>query len=161
MEECENAKLAANDMLKLRLYDQIEKIKGNIKCISQSIDKNQASWPESKVNSLTQEVSELNQRLKEKEQLIIHEDKYNKYKYNRAVKRLASDLLEQNRIKRRKLGAGPPEKVSAEDEDVILKIVEGQGAHAHGRRHDDVCYIYDGGNKKVKKEDFKRYKSLS
>ncbi|CAC5360002.1 unnamed protein product [Mytilus coruscus] len=53
-------------------------------------------------------------------------------------------------LKKRKLGAGPKEKIDDEDEDFLLNCIESK-ATAHGRRHDSVLYL----NHSVRKRDFK------
>ena len=62
---------------------------------------------------------------------------------------MADQLLESNRVKRRKTGAGRPEAVGEEEEDFLAKCIAYKST-AHGRRHDSTMYI----NHRVKKRHF-------
>lgn len=75
--------------------------------------------------------------------------KYSKQCFRQAVKRTAAKLMEENRLKRRKLGAGPKEKLDSSDEEDIAKSIEDKST-LHGRRHDTVLYT----GHTVRKRDF-------
>lgn len=66
------------------------------------------------------------------------------------MNRIADNLLEENRIKRRKLGQGAYRKVDSDDEEFLVKCIEDK-ATSHGRRHDSVLYL----NHRVKAKDLK------
>ena len=65
----------------------------------------------------------------------------------KVVSRLASQVSEENRLKRRNLSSGRPRLLNEEVEDFIAQCIE-QKAASHGRRHDQV--LYTGGRVKVK-----------
>lgn len=62
---------------------------------------------------------------------------YHSQKLNQAIKRTAENLMDENRIKKRKLVAGPKDKIDDENEEFLLNCIETK-ATAHGRRHDMV-----------------------
>ena len=64
-------------------------------------------------------------------------------------RKLAKQLIEENRLKRRKLGAGAPKSLDTDDEEFIARCIE-ETSTAHGRRHDTVLYS----NHRVKKRHF-------
>jgi hypothetical protein len=62
---------------------------------------------------------------------------------------LATELLEENRVKRGKTCQGAPRALDSEDEEFIQKAIEDKST-VHGRPHDSVLYL----NHRVKKKDF-------
>jgi hypothetical protein len=66
-----------------------------------------------------------------------HEDKYNSQRFNQAVGRLAKKLIRDNRVKLRRLGAGPKPLLDYNDEQFIANAIESKSS-VHGRRHDSV-----------------------
>ena len=63
------------------------------------------------------------------------------------AKRVANPLLEQNRVQRRRLGAGRPMEME-DEEQFLLKSIE-EIFTAHGRWHDTVLYM----NHRVEAQD--------
>ena len=61
-------------------------------------------------------------------------------KAKRVVQRIKLSLIETNRLKRRKTGAGPKLKLLPEDEDFISQCIE-EHASVDGRRKQDVLYF--------------------
>ena len=59
-------------------------------------------------------------------------------------------LIEDNRIKNRKLGAGAKRLLDSDDEIFIAKVIQ-EKCTAHGRRTDTTLYA----DHRVKKKDFK------
>ena len=57
-----------------------------------------------------------------------------------ATKRIANQLLESHRVKRRKLGAGPPSLLD-KDEEFIAKAIESKST-CHGRRHETTLFTH-------------------
>ena len=87
--------------------------------------------------------------------LLIHtkcakacDTKESKKIFKQAVKRTANQLLHSHRIKRCKLGAGAPNLITNEDEQMIAKCIEEKATY-HGRRHNTVMYT----NRRVKSRD--------
>ena len=83
----------------------------------------------------------LTERLTCYEDLVSQKTKYSKQRFNQAKKRIAQDLINQNRLKKRKLGAGPPCLLDEEDEQFIAKAIESKNT-AHGRRHNATLYLH-------------------
>ena len=79
----------------------------------------------------------------------VHEDTTSKKRCEQCKRRLARNLVEENRVKRRKTSTGAPRALDSEDEEFIQKAIEDKST-AHGRRHDAVLYV----NYRVKKKDF-------
>ena len=64
-------------------------------------------------------------------------------------KHKAVQLIEDNRIKRRKIGSqGAPRKIDDQDEEFLAKCIEDKATY-HGRRHNLVMYT----NRRVKSRD--------
>ena len=85
-------------------------------------------------------------RANETNALLNKETTRDANKFNRARKRVANQLLDENRVKRRKLGAGRPVAIDEEDEHFLAKCIA-EKSTTHGRRHDTVMYL----NHRVKK----------
>lgn len=64
-------------------------------------------------------------------------------------RRLAKTLIDENRVKRRELGAGAKRSLDTDDEEFIARSIE-ETSTAHGRRHDTILYS----NHRVKKRHF-------
>ena len=79
----------------------------------------------------------------------MKKDKNSRKRYQQSKRRLAKGLLEENRVKRRKISQGAPKALETEDEEFIQKAIEDKST-THGRRHDAVLYL----NHRVKKKDF-------
>ncbi|KAG8180995.1 hypothetical protein JTE90_024743 [Oedothorax gibbosus] len=62
-------------------------------------------------------------------------------KFMQSVKRVADNILEEKRSKRRRKGAGALRKLDSDDEDYIAKCIE-EKCTAHGRRHDAIQYLH-------------------
>lgn len=85
---------------------------------------------------------------KSKEQFVAlqHNDtSYSRQRLQQMRKRTANRLLEENRIKRRRLGAGPRDKIDPECEEFIAKAIESKATY-HGRRKETVMFT----NRRVK-----------
>ena len=65
----------------------------------------------------------------------IH-DKYSVKCFNQSRKQLATDLLEENRVKRRKTSTGASRVLDSKDEELIQKAIKDKST-AHGRHHDE------------------------
>ena len=58
-----------------------------------------------------------------------------------ATKRIANQLLESRKIKRRRPGGGAPSLLDEEDEDFIVKAIESKST-CHGRRHETTLFTH-------------------
>lgn len=152
-DECENAITAAEDIVNLQLEEKINKSNDKLKSLQLTIDKYQNSVSHNQlpfVGDLMEEKNNLEVLIEEQQKLKTQKDSYHIQRFQQAVKRTAKSLINENRVKRRRLGAGPSEKLDEEDEEFLLNCIESK-ATAHGRRHDSVLYL----NHAVRKKNFK------
>ncbi|CAB4020881.1 RNA-directed DNA polymerase from transposon X-element, partial [Paramuricea clavata] len=117
--ECENALGAAEDLLNIRKKD------------------------------LFTEKETLLEPAENTKKLEVYEDNNSRKRFEQCKRRLARNLIEKNRVKRRKASRGAPRALDSEDEEFIQKAIEHK-ISPHGRRHDAVLYV----NHRVKKKDF-------
>ena len=141
-EESKRVLDAAKDIYKLRTRERISKVEDQIKGIDQRVAKRMLDL-EGERNALKERVEDLSKSLDH------IDDQKTSRKVKQATKRIAHDLLESHRVKRRKLGAGPPCLLDAEDEDFIAKAVEAKSTY-HGRRHETTLFTHH----RVKKRHF-------
>ena len=138
-EEYANAYLAAGDMMKLRLNKRITSTNKRSQKVKAKLNRSQY-LPEKRILDMQAEVDMLSEQLSETKRLLLKQDKYNERKFEISRKRLVHKLIEDNRLKLRKLGSGRKQMLDSEDEDFICRSVEST-ATAHGRRHDSVLYL--------------------
>lgn len=106
------------------------------------------SWSKARLDDLQEEIEVITELLEELKNVSTTTSKTAEKKRARMVKRNAAELLESNRVKRRKLCAGRHSELDSEDEENIAKYIE-EKSTAHGRRHDQVSYL----NHRVKCRD--------
>ena len=160
VEECKNAQLAAEDMVKLRWKKSVDDLTTKIQSIATKIEQGERSnWPDYRLSDLKDDLKVMEESLQQKQQDLLGIESENRKsldKFRQAIKRTAAALIEDNRIKSRKLGAGAPMKMDEEDEIILEKCIE-EKASAHGRRHDTVLYT----GHRVRKRDPLRIVSYS
>ena len=145
--EAENAIVAADGLMNCRLRDRLNRIG----CKEQEIQKklhNQALSEKTRCD-LNTELELCKIRINETKALLNKHTPSDTNKFNKARKRVADQLLEENRVKRRKLGTGRPVAMEEEDEHFLAKCIA-EKSTTHGRRHDTVMYL----NHRVKKRHF-------
>lgn len=98
------------------------------------ITKNTGSWPKKRLDDLQEKLTLTEERLKQVDVVKSRETKYGNQQFKQGVKRIADNLLEETRIKCRKLGQGAHRKVDSNDEEFVVKCIEDK-ATSHGRRH--------------------------
>ena len=109
----------------------------------------QNTWPAHVIGDLESGINVTEDRIGEIEKLLNCEDSATRQRLDQMRKRKATQLVENQRIKRRKLGnQGAPRKLDEENEEFIAKCVEDKATY-HGRRHDLVMYT----NRRVKSRD--------
>ncbi|CAC5408328.1 unnamed protein product [Mytilus coruscus] len=148
--ETKNAEIAATDIVKLKLTNDIETLEKKLEHLNKLLTADNRH-PATRIADLEEEILEMDKRLNDKKEILSSEQPKYRQRYQQTVKRTANSLMDENRIKKRNLGAGAPEKIDSEDEEFLLNCIE-EKATAHGRRHDAVLYL----NKTVRKRDFKR-----
>ena len=98
---------------------------------------------------LASEKSSLEERKDWIENNLQQNDSQSVRRFNQRKRKLAKTLVHENRVKRRKLGAGAKRSLDTEDEEFIARSIE-ETCTAHGRRHDTVLYSHH----RVKKRHF-------
>ena len=144
--ELGHAKIAAEDMLKLRINSKIDKIESELKVLE--IKTKQGTLSEKRLKDLGGRKEVLQERLNSNKELLQQNDNYCRQRFKQASKKIARRLVLDNRLKLRKLGAGAPVLLDSEDEEFIAKAIESKST-AHGRRHDSTLYL----NHRVKFDD--------
>ena len=145
-QEISNAKVAAEDMIELRLKSKLDKYQDRLQEIDRKIDsKVLTAMREGDLHAKKEVVEE---QISATEKLLNKETCYDKQKHRNCVKRLADKLIDENRIKSRSLGAGAKPLLDSEDELFIANAIENKSS-AHGRRQNTVLYLHH----RVKLED--------
>ena len=139
--ECEQATEAAGDILKLRDLDKLKSINEKIAVIEESLGKKETLISERRKADLATEKSSLEERKDWIENNLQQNDSQSVRRFNHRKRKLAKTLVHENRVKRRKLGAGAKRSLDIEDEEFIARSIE-ETCTAHGRRHDTVLYSH-------------------
>ncbi|XP_070539440.1 uncharacterized protein [Ptychodera flava] len=147
--ETRNAKIAAEDMVNLRLRRKADLIQEEIKRTEEQLQMKKDILSEPRRKDLQEKQLVLEERLRDVKRLRDKNDKYAVQRFKQSVKRKADSLLDENRVKKRKLGGGAPRQVDTDEEEFLVKCIE-EKTSAHGRRHDMVMYL----NHRVKVSDF-------
>ena len=91
----------------------------------------------------------MKERIDDVSGLIVPKNKNDSQQLQQMWKRKAVQLIEDNRIKRRKIGGqGAPRNIDDQDEEFLAKCIEDKATN-HGRRHNLVMYT----NHRVKSRD--------
>ena len=147
-EESERALQAAEDIFKLRTSERISKSEAQVQSIDQKIEKQVHLLSQKRMLDLEGERNALKERLNDLKTLEVSDDQRANRRVKQATKRIANQLLESHRVKRRKLGAGPPSLLD-KDEEFIAKAIESKST-CHGRRHETTLFTHH----RVKKRHF-------
>ena len=148
-EEVKNAVEAGKDMTVLALKEKIIKQEGDIAQLKSSIEKLRDIRADSRhIQTMEEKVAVYTESFKSLQDILECKDTYSKQKFNAAARRRANNLVNENRLRNRKPGAGAKRKLDDVDEELIAKAIE-QKTTVHGRRHDMVMYYH----KRVKRDD--------
>jgi hypothetical protein len=137
--------MAATDMKKLRINEEIKTKQTELDSVQ---NKDYSQLSQMRISDVECKVEMLQEIIKNKTNLLLHEDKYNSQRFNQAVGRLADKLIRDNRVKLRRLRPGPKDLLDYNDEQFIANAIESKSS-THGRRHDSVLYL----NHRVKSRD--------
>ena len=136
-------------MTVLALKEKIAKREGDIAQLKSSIEKLTDIRPDSRhLPTMKEKMTVCTESLKSLQDILESTDKHSKQKFNAAARRRAINLINENRLRNRKAGAGAKRKLDDIDEELIAKAIE-QKTTVHGRRHDMVLYYH----KRVKRDD--------
>ena len=133
-QEWKNSLIAAEDMLDLQLKEKKEVFEKEKNQTDEKIEKLGDFLPQSRREGLDTKKQVLEERLAGVACLHESEDKTSMKSFQHRKRRLAVQLVEKNRVKRRKLSSGAPRLLDSEDESFIQKAIKDKST-AHGRRH--------------------------
>lgn len=139
--DCERANEAAEDILKLRDGEKLKVIDEKITAIDKILSRRESLISERKKADLIAEKSSLEDRKEGIQKDLQQSDPQSLRRLQQRKRRLAKTLIDKNRVKRRKLGAGAKKSLDTEDEEFIARSIE-ETSTAHGRRHDTVLYSH-------------------
>lgn len=95
------------------------------------------------------EKNTLKERLENLQSLKRNDDVSTHRKVQQAKRRIAQELIDSNRVKKRKVGAGAPQLLDSEDEEFIANAIASKST-CHGRHHEVTLFT----NHRVKKRHF-------
>ena len=140
--------LVATDMVNQRVMESIEKLESEIANLTALKASKEGKWSTTRLQEVQNDIDIATENITRKKELIEQDSPYKKQKLNQMIKRKADGLIEASPTKRRRLGAGPTEKIDSECEEFIANAIETKATY-HGRRHDTVMYT----NRRVKRRD--------
>jgi hypothetical protein len=147
--EVENTRVAAEDLVHLRLHDKETRLDGEIETLQSLIRMKTGKWSATKMADLKEKLQTKQESLEEVKKMEDPFTPYDRQRYNQMVQRQQNGLMESNRLKRRAITTqGRPESLNSDDEEFIAKQIEDKTT-IHGRRHELTMYT----NRRVKKED--------
>lgn len=136
----ENSMMAAKDMVNLRLQKRKETIPKGLKDLEKCIEEKRGVWSDGRLGDQGENLNTLKANLENASKLLQPSTPAERQRFHQAVKRTATSLLEENRVKRRCLGAGAPRVIDTDDEEFVVKCIEEKSA-IHGCRHETVAYL--------------------
>ena len=149
MDEIASANIAASDLVKTHLNDKKEQLEKQLNQKLKVIELKKATWPAHVIHDIESQTENLKERIDDIVTLQDPKDSKEKQRLRQMTKRKATQLIEIERVKRRKLDhQGAPRKLNEEDEEFLAKCVEDKAMY-HGRRDNTVMYT----NRKVKSRD--------
>lgn len=147
VEESNHASLAADDIFAIKMNDKLQLTCSKIEDIQKTIKIHGPSISAKLKNELEQQIVSLETR-KDEIDSMLSDGTHGQQKRKRAVTRIKLALLEENRVKRRRTGAGPKEKMDSDDEEFISQCIE-EHASVDGRRKQGVLYF----SRRLKQKD--------
>ncbi|XP_070561926.1 uncharacterized protein [Ptychodera flava] len=148
-QEYENALMAAGDILKLRDRETMTMLENKVETLNKQLERGKDLLPNYRKNDLLAEKDAVQERCEQLKSVSTLDNTDSRRKFNVRKRKLAMSLIDEQRIKKRKLGAGAKQRLDHDDEVFIAKAIE-EKSSAHGRRHDTVLYH----GHRVKKRDF-------
>ena len=140
MEEFGNAALAADDIFNLRTKQKIEKLEREVNRLQAIITSRRQELSERWKEEYKAKIRVATQRIANLKLVVTPIATEDNKRRKKSVKRIQKNLMEENRIKSRSLGAGAPRKISQEDETWFSKQIEEQGK-IDGRRKEGTLYL--------------------
>ena len=149
--EVENVQQAATDIVRLRLIEQESHLTQVIDKKRKAVEMNTNTWPVTALDKVKDDIQNAKERLETTQSLLDPVSTAHKNAIKQRKRRVAEQLMEDHRLKRRKLTSqGAPQLIDTDDEEFIAKCIEDKATY-HGRRHNLVMYT----NRRVKNQDLK------
>ena len=143
MEEIETeAKTIVEENIKKNLEKKESLVASKIAIVASKQD----VWEVKQLEGMKDEIASLEDEVASLQELI---DQQNSKRKERMIHRCKTNLIQDRRLKMRKLGSGRKQSMDAIDEKFLVDCIMSK-ATSHGRRHDSVLYL----NHRVKKKDF-------
>lgn len=144
-----SANEAASELVKQHLNEKKDSLKKQLVQKQNLIELKKSIWPSYIIDEMKSDSNQLQERITDIDNLLHSEDAKNRQRFQQMRKRKANQLIEQQHVKRRKIGQqGAPRKLDEEDEEFLAKCVEDKATY-HGRRQNLVMYT----NRRVKSRD--------
>ena len=143
----ENAIDAADGLSLYRLKDRLKRIDQQEKELQEKLAC--CALSERTKADIQADLNLLEQRQQESSALLTREDKDGIRTFSQSRKRVAKELLEENRVKRRRLGTARPKSNGEEEEEYLARCIA-EKCTAHGRLYNTTMYL----NHRVKKRHF-------
>ncbi len=149
IEEIQNVEGAADDLLTLRLKAKKTELEKSVSRKEHLLEKQASNWPEHAISNLEKEIHSDKDHLTGINGLIFPQNAKDEAKRNSRKRRIAKQLIEEHRFKRRKLSnQGAPRLLDTDDEEFVAKCIEDKSTY-HGRREEATMYT----NRRVKCRD--------
>ena len=150
-DEVKNSFTTAEDLIRLHVREQIGQSKDDTEKLKNLLLQKKDDWTKARLGDLANQLDDENQKIKHLSDIIECKDKYHKNLFTDRVKRKAVELIEDNRLKRRKLSNQGRERLIDSDEEKLIEKLTEDKATYHCRRHHVVMYTH----KRVKTRDLK------
>ena len=132
MDEVSNSNLGAKDLICLHLKEKKEKLENELIKKQHVIELKKDLWPSHNINDTEAAIQILKERIADVSRSIVPNNKNDSQRLQQMRKRKAVQLIEDNRIKRRKIGSqGAPRKIDDQDEEFLAKCIEDKATY-HG-----------------------------
>ena len=147
-QECQNAKTAAADMVQLRYSEKIKKCEQHRQLLEHRLSSKKEIWTPRIISDYKEKNEVLEERIQKLYNIKTRNNKYNERQLKEAIKRAAERLIEEKRVKRRRLGQGAHRKLDDEDESFVARSIENETS-VHGRRHKKFFIPKKGSKRKI------------
>ena len=127
IEELQNIRIAAEDMVELQLKVKISTLENEISNLQNLPGKLKAIWDKKEVDKTDVAIVEKQQRIGAVRNRLERKSKVDQMKFKQSAQVKAIQLAEENRLKRRSLGGRAKRKLDSEAEDFIVQCIEEKG----------------------------------
>ena len=153
--ELENVKFAAEDIAHLRLREQRNRLQEKITSNQALLEKRKSTWPEKIISQIEEDIDSSKERLNRTELLLNSQTPKDKKSFHERKRRIAEQLVIENRLKRRRLTTqGAPSLIDTDDEEFMRECVSDKSS-VHGRRRDQTEYVITDDGDRIKRKDLK------